>query len=91
MRVPGGRPVRYGMVAFVGKEVTAVAMLERWEDCLGPVDERTGALDRLEGYVRWTAAQRLGSVFEAAYDPSGVLVARKVADSLPVVKFPIPE
>jgi hypothetical protein len=79
------------MVAFVGTEVTAVAMLEKWEDCLGPVDERGGALDRLEAYVRWTAAQRLGSVFEAAYDSSGILVARKVADSLPAVRLPIPE
>ena len=47
--------------------------------------------DQLEGYVRWAATQRLGSVFEAAYDSGGVLVARKVADSIPVVKVPIPE
>jgi hypothetical protein len=79
------------MVAFVGRPVTAADMLEKWESSLGPVAERTEALDQLEGYVRWAATQRLGSVFEAAYDSGGVLVARKVADSIPVVKVPIPE
>ena len=79
------------MVAFVGESVTARDMLERWESSIGKVIERNDALDLLEGYVRWAATQKLGSVFEAAYDSHGLLVARKVANSIPTRKSPIPD
>ena len=88
--VPGGRRVSHGMVAFAGKPVAAADMLERWESTIGSVGDREDALDRLEGYVRWVATQKLGSVFEAAYDASGALVPRKVADvpRAPQVRLP---
>ena len=79
------------MVAFVGEPVTAEDMLEKWESSVGPVANRRKALDHFVGYVRWAAKQRLGSVFEATYDTGGVLIARKVAGSLPVAKVPIPD
>jgi hypothetical protein len=79
------------MVAFVGEPVTASDMLDRWVSSIGHVAERADALDRLEGYVRWAAIQKLGSVFEAVYDSNGTLVARKVADSIPTRKSPIPD
>jgi len=79
------------MVAFVGGPVTAQDMLDRWESNVGNVRERDEALDTLEAYVHWAATQKLGSVFAAVYDTSGVLVARKVADSIPTRRSPIPE
>lgn len=91
VRLPGGRAVSHGMVAFVGASVTAIDMLRRWESAVGPVGEREAALDQLEGYVRWVADQKLGSVFEAAYDSAGLLNARKVSDSAPMERVPIPE
>jgi hypothetical protein len=91
VRVPGGKDVPHGMVAFVGTAVTAEDMLEKWESSLGEVAERDKALDQLEGYLRWIATQKLGSVFEAAYDSKGRLAARKIASSLPVVSAPLPE
>ena len=91
MRVPGGRDVSHGMVAFVGEAVTASDMLNRWESTIGRLDDRESALDHLEGYVRWIAGQKLGSVFEAGYDGGGRLVARKVSDMVPVKRTPIPD
>ena len=79
------------MVAFVGASVTAIDMLRRWESAVGPVGEREAALDQLEDYVRWVAGQKLGRVFEAAYDSAGLLNARKVSDSAPMDRVPIPE
>jgi hypothetical protein len=79
------------MVGFVGEAVTARDLLERWESTVSPVEEREDALDLLEGYVRWVATQKLGSVFEAAYDSNGMLVARKVANSIPVRRSSIPD
>ena len=58
-------------------------MLDRWES--------DDALDLLEGYVLWISAQKLGGIFEALYDSAGMLVARKVANSLPTRESPIPE
>jgi hypothetical protein len=89
--VPGGRPASHGMVGFVGTAVTAVDMLVRWEASVGQVEDRERTLDELEGYVRWVAQQRLGTVFEASYDSGGLLVARKVGDQPPVRRVPIPE
>ena len=91
IRVPGGRAVTHGMVAFVRSSVTAEDMLEKWQTSLGQIAERQQALDLLEGYVRWLSTQQLGSVFEAAYDSNGVLGARKLASSPPTAKIPIPE
>jgi hypothetical protein len=91
VRVPGGRSVAHGMVAFVGTSVTAADRLARWESTIGRVEEREAALDQLEGYVRWLDEQRLGSIFEAEYDRGGVLVAKKVSDHLPRRRSPIPE
>lgn len=91
VRVPGGREVSHGMVAFVGKPVSARDMFSRWESSVGDIAQPQEALDLLEGYVRWASTQKLGSVFEAAYDSRGMLVARKVANSFPTSKSPIPE
>ena len=91
MRVPGGREVSHGMVAFVGESVTARDMLDRWESNIGKLAQPDDALDLLEGYVRWASTQKLGCVFEAVYDSTGMLVARKVANSIPTRKSPIPE
>ena len=79
------------MVALVGSRVTAADMLERWAATVGRIDDRESALDQLEGYVRWLANQRLGSVFEAAYDGNGMLVAKKVSDHPPTCRAPIPD
>ena len=91
VRVPGGQDVSHGMVAFVGEAVTASDMLNRWESTIGRLDDRESALDHLEGYVRWIAGQTLGSGFEARYDGAGLLVARKVSDTVPGKRTPIPE
>jgi hypothetical protein len=79
------------VVAFVGTPVTAADMLDRWESTVGRVHDRASALAQLEEYVRWLAAQRLGGVFEAAYDGDGVLVAKWVSNHLPARKIPIPD
>ena len=71
------------MVAYVGVAVTAGEMLDRWESTIARVGGREEALDHLEGYVRWVAEQRLGSIFEAGYDSDGLLVATKVSDVPP--------
>lgn len=91
VRVPGGRSVTHGMVAFVGTAVMAADMLDRWESSVGKIEERGAALDQLEGYVRWLAEQRLGRIFEAAYDTNGLLVAKSVSDHLPTLRAPIPD
>ena len=91
VRVPGGRSVTHGMVAFVGTEVTAADMVERWESTVAPLEDPASALDQLEGYVRWLAGQRLGSIFEATYDTNGLLVARKISDRVPILTVPIPD
>jgi len=90
-RVPGGRPASHGMIGFVGTSVTAADMLSRWEATVGQGEDRKRTLDELEGYVRWVAQQRLGTVFEASYDSGGLLVARKVGDLPPARRVPIPE
>jgi len=79
------------MVGFVGTSVTAADMLARWEATVGRIEDRERTLDELEGYVRWVAQQRLGTIFEASYDSDGLLVARKVGDHPPVRRVPIPE
>jgi hypothetical protein len=79
------------MVAFVGQAVTAEDMLDRWESTIGPLDDRESAHEHLERYVRWLAEQKLGSVFEACYDEDGLLIPRKVSDTAPVGRIPIPE
>ena len=91
VRVPGGRPVPHGMVAYVGSSVTAADMLARWESSVGPVAKRDVALDDLEAYVRWVSGQKIGSVFEAVYDTNGMLTPRKISDSAPTERIPIPE
>jgi hypothetical protein len=91
IRLPGGRTASHGMVAFVGNSVSALDMLERWESSVGKLVGPEEALEELAGYVRWLAAQKLGGVFEAAYDSNGMLVPRKVADSVPVQKVAIPQ
>ena len=91
VRVPGGRSVSHGVVAFTGDSVTAEDMLERLESSEGPVADRETALHRLGQYVQWLSDLRLGSVFEAAYDEDGLLAARKVSDSPPVTRTPIPD
>lgn len=91
MRVPGGRPVSHGIVAVTGDSVTARDMLERLESTTGPVSDRETALYRLDKHVQWLAGLRPGSVFEAAYDEDGLLAARKVSNSPPVTRTPIPD
>lgn len=89
--VPGGRPISHGVVAFTGDSVTARDMLERLESIAGPVSDRETALYRLDKYVQWLSGLTLGSVFEASYDQDGLLAARKVSDSPPATRTPIPD
>lgn len=91
VRLPGGKSASHGMVGFVGDSVTAADMLVRWEATAGTVENRERALEELDRYVRWLHRQRLGTVFEAAYDRAGLLVARKVGDHPPTRRAPIPE
>jgi hypothetical protein len=79
------------MVAFVGTPVTARDIFERWKSIDGEDARPDDALDLLEGYVRWVSTQKLGTIFEAAYDTAGVLVARRIANAIPVRRSPIPE
>jgi len=79
------------MVAFVGQAVTAEDMLDRWESTIGPLDDRESAREHLERYVGWIASQKLGSVFEACYGEDGLVIPRKVSDTVPVKRTPIPE
>ncbi len=79
------------MVAYVGRPVTVLDMLRRWESRVGPLVDEASSLEVLEAYVSWLVRQPLGAVFAAAHDEAGHLVPVRVADRLPVERIPIPE
>ncbi len=91
VRIPGGRQMSHGMVAFVRPAVTAGDLLARWKKTVAVVEGDERALDELEGYVRWVAQQPLGAIFQASYDSRGTLSANKVANGPPVRRVPIPD
>jgi hypothetical protein len=83
IRVPGGRRVRHGMIAYVAADVDAAEMLARWERDVGPVVDRPAALVRLQAYVAEVARLKLGNVVELEYLAEGGLRLKKLSDTPP--------
>jgi hypothetical protein len=90
--VPGRQRARFGIVAYLGTDVTAADMLVRWEREVGPVADRDHALVRLEAYVASIGELRIGNVVEVAYSDAGLPELRKLQDTPPSERRPpLPE
>lgn len=91
IRVPGGRRVRYGMVAFVGAAVAPADLLHRWEHEVGPLANRKLAMRRLQGYLAEIARLKLGNIVEVDYSFGGIPRLKKLRDTPPSEVTPLPE
>src|SRR4029453_16547252 len=92
VRVPGGKTVEYGMVAFLGSILTPEDMLKRWEAEVGAVDDRHTALATLSRYVAALADLRIGNVVQIRYDELGFADVVKIQNTPPTSRqAPLPQ
>ena len=80
LRLPGLKPFRYGMIAFLGEPVHADEVLQRWEES-GPLPmSREAALQAINMYFEQLMNFKVGNIVAITHGPGRFLLA-KVAET----------
>ena len=82
LRLPGSDTVQYGLMAYLGSDVSAKDMLARWREDFPPAG-RGGHLSLLERYIELLQPFKVGSILTIEYGPGEAFQLRKEADHPP--------
>ena len=85
-----GAAVRRGMITYLGTDVSAADILDRYQERHDLPRGRAQCLARINAYLRQLTELRIGNVVEITYAPDGTFTLRKLADHPPVKRAKLP-
>jgi hypothetical protein len=80
LRLPGLKPFRYGMIAFLGEPVHANEVIERWEASAPLPVSREAAFEAITTYFQQLMEFKVGNLVEITHGPGGFILT-KIADT----------
>ncbi len=87
-----GRRCRYGMLAYIGTDVSGGDLIRKWEERVGPVPNRALAEARIERFLNDLVSFRIGNVVTLSSKGNGEGMLRLVMQAPQLTAaLPIPE